>query len=226
MYLVLFDVDGTLVDSQNMISATMAGAFATVGLPPPPRDAVLGIIGLSLAEAMQRLSPGADADTVAALVAAYKAGFQAARADPTHHEPLFPGARAFLDRLAARDDVVLGIATGKSLRGVRAILDLHNLHGRFVTIQTADEHPSKPHPSMVITALAETGVAPENAVMIGDSSFDMVMARAAGAHALGVSWGYQSSAALASAGAEIIIDRYEDADGAIARLLAPVSASE
>jgi phosphoglycolate phosphatase len=226
MYLVLFDVDGTLVDSQNMISAIMATAFAAVGRPAPAREAVLGTIGLSLPEAMHRLAPDADAAAVDALVTAYKGGFHAARTDPRHHEALFPGAHAFLDRLAGRDDVLLGIATGKSKRGVRAILDLHDLNGRFVTIQTADDHPSKPHPSMVITALAETGVAAENTVMIGDSSFDMVMARAAGAHALGVSWGYQSPAALASAGAEIIIDRYEDADGAIARLLAPVSASE
>lgn len=220
MYLVIFDVDGTLVDSQNMIAATMNGAFDAVGLALPAREAVLGIIGLSLPEAMRRLSPGADGTTVAALVDAYKARFQAARANPAFHEPLFPGARAFLDRLAARDDVLLGIATGKSKRGVRAILDLHDLHGRFVTIQTADDHPSKPHPSMVTTALAETGIAPEDAVMIGDSSFDMVMARAAGAHALGVAWGYQTVAALEAAGAEAVIDRYEDADAAIAALFA------
>lgn len=223
MYLVLFDVDGTLVDSQNMIAATMTGAYDAVGLPPPKREAVLGIIGLSLPEAMRRLSPEVDGVTVAALVDAYKARFQMARSNPAFHEPLFPGARAFLDRLAARDDVVLGIATGKSQRGVKAILDLHDLNGRFVSIQTADEHPSKPHPSMVVTALAETGVTADNAVMIGDSSFDMVMARAAGAHALGVSWGYQTVTALETAGAEAVIDRYDDADAAIARLLDTVA---
>lgn len=222
MHLVIFDVDGTLVDSQTMISATMATAFAAVGVAPPPPAAVLGIIGLSLPEAMRRLAPAADEPTVAALVAAYKAGFQAARSDPRHHEPLYPGARAFLDRLAARDDVVLGIATGKSRRGVRAILDLHGLDGRFATIQTADDHPSKPHPAMILAALAETGIAAGDAVMIGDSSFDMVMARAAAAHALGVAWGYQSVAQLEAAGAEAIIADYADADAAIARLLAGV----
>jgi phosphoglycolate phosphatase len=220
MRLVIFDVDGTLVDSQNMISATMAAAFAAAGRSAPTRDAVLGIIGLSLPEAMRRLDPAADEAAVAGLVAAYKANFQAARADPRHHEPLFPGTRAFLDRLAARPDTLLGIATGKSQRGVKAILDLHDLHGRFVTVQTADQHPSKPHPAMVVTALAETGVAAGDAVMIGDSSFDMLMARAAGAHALGVSWGYQPADALAAAGAEAVIDHFDAADAAIEALLA------
>lgn len=217
MYLVLFDVDGTLVDSQHMIVAAMAEAFAAIGRPAPERETVLGIVGLSLPEAMRRLVPEADETVVGRMTAAYKTAFQAARAGPDHQEPLFPGARAVLDRLAARDDVLLGVATGKSRRGVAAMVALHGLEGRFVTVQTADDHPSKPHPSMVTTALAETGVAPDRAVVIGDSSYDMQMARAAGIAAFGVSWGYQDPETLRRSGAHIVLDAYDEVVPALAR---------
>jgi phosphoglycolate phosphatase len=132
------------------------------------------------------------------------------RQSDEHHEPLFPGALAALDRLAGRDDVVLGIATGKSRRGVNAVFDLHALHGRFVTIQTADDHPSKPDPGMVAAAIAETGVLPQRATVIGDTTFDMEMARAAGARAVGVGWGYHPAGALTAAGAETVLSHFDE----------------
>src|SRR5690606_8933044 len=128
---------------------------------------------------------------------------------------MFPGALDALDRLAARDDVVLGIATGKSRRGVQAIMDLHDLHGRFVTVQTADDHPSKPHPSMVLQAIADTGVVSGKAVVIGDTTYDMEMARGAGAHAIGVSWGYHASDALTASGAATVLASFVDLDRAL-----------
>lgn len=208
MHLILFDVDGTLVDSQHMIVSAMTAAFEHEGRPVPPRDAILGVVGLSLVEAMEQLVPGIEAGPAVTLAEAYKSAFSALRASAVRQEPLYPGALEAIARLSARHDVLLGIATGKSRRGVRALMDLHDLHGRFVTIQTADDHPSKPHPSMILTALAETGVSRERAVIIGDSSFDMDMARAAGIRALGVSWGYQSPATLKACGAARILSDY------------------
>ncbi len=211
--LVVFDVDGTLVDSQALILGAMAAAFDAVGAPLPPRAQVLGIVGLSLPVAMARLAPDADG---AALVAAYRDAFFRMRLRDT--APLYPGALNTLDALARDPAVLLGIATGKSRRGLEALLDAHGLAGRFVTVQTADDHPSKPHPSMLARAMADTGVEPAQAVMVGDTSFDMDMARAAGMAAIGVGWGYHPAADLHAAGAAAVIDRFDALAGALGTL--------
>lgn len=210
MTLVIFDVDGTLLDSQEHILGAMAMAFAGIGQPCPPRVAVLGIVGLSLPEAMAQLAPDLDG---AALVAGYKAAFGSLRAE--HLSVLYPGARAALERLTARG-IRLGIATGKSRRGLDHVLAAHRLAEFFVTTQVADDHPSKPHPAMLRAALAATGADPARAVMIGDTSFDMDMGRAAGIATLGVSWGYHPRAALAQADA--VIDSFEELDAALEHL--------
>lgn len=211
LYLVLFDVDGTLIDSQHMITAAMGRAFAACGRQAPSRAETLGVVGLSLDVAMARLLGRPEIDDEArGLSAAYKESFFDLRTSATHQEPLYPGAREALDALAARDDVLLGLATGKSMRGVRAILDLHGLHGRFVTLQTADGNPSKPHPGMIHVALAETGVAPERAVIVGDTTYDVEMAGAAGIAAIGVGWGYHAEAALERAGAARVLHRFDE----------------
>lgn len=210
MTLVIFDVDGTLLDSQAHILGAMDIAFAGIGQPRPPREVVLGIVGLSLPQAMARLAPDLDTD---ALVAGYKSAFGTLRAETA--SPLYPGARAALERLAARG-IVLGIATGKSRRGLDHVLAAHGLAGHFSTTQVADNHPSKPHPAMVLAALAETGADPARAVMIGDTSFDMDMGRAAGVRTLGVSWGYHPRAALA--GADAVIDGFDALEAALDHL--------
>lgn len=215
MNLVIFDVDGTLIDSQHMIVAAMNRAFAANGLVAPARDEILSIVGLSLETAMRTLVQEEPDAFAPLLTEAYKEAFFELRRSREHHEPLFPGARDALDRLAARDDVVLGVATGKSRRGVQAILDLHGLHGRFVTIQTADDHPSKPHPGMVAAAMAETGVLPQRAIMLGDTTYDIEMARAAGARAVGVSWGYHAPESLTAAGAEAVLASFDEFDAII-----------
>lgn len=200
--LVIFDCDGTLVDSQHAIVASMTDAFVAEGLTPPPREQVIGVVGLSLEIAVQRLVPeGSDLAHVDRLAEAYKAAFAARRRRPDHFEPLYDGVRETLERLAARDDVLLGIATGKSRRGVDAVLAREGLARFFSTVQTADTHPSKPHPSMLLTAMDEIGAAPADTVMIGDTTYDMEMAQGAGASAIGVSWGYHPSDALRAAGA-------------------------
>lgn len=207
-WLVVLDVDGTLIDSQNHIHAAMVSAFATVGLPPPAREQVLGIVGLSLPEAVANLAPHVDPEMRAAIVAAYRSGFAAARG-PTP-APLYPGAAEALQGLAARSGVILGVATGKSRRGLDRLIADHGMQGLFATCQVADDHPSKPHPSMLFAALAETGVPASRAVMVGDTSFDMEMGRRAGVAAIGVAWGYHPRAALAAGGADRIIDGFAD----------------
>jgi len=202
--LILFDVDGTLVDSQAHIQAAMAVAFADQGLSAPDRAAVLSIIGLSLPQAMARLAPGADAD---ALSDAYKASFASTRASAGDPAPLYPGARGALDRLHGAG-FLLGTATGKSRRGLDHMVVHHGLQAHFVTLQCADDHPSKPHPSMVLRAMQDAGVGPEDTVMIGDTTFDIQMGRAAGVATIGVNWGYHPVADLRSCGAGVIVDDF------------------
>lgn len=217
--LIIFDVDGTLVDSQHMIVAAMNAAFAEHRIVAPPRERILSIVGLSLETAMRALCTAEPDDMAVPLAEAYKAAFRDLRTSPEHHEPLFPGAMDVLDALAGRKDVVLGLATGKSRRGVDAIIELHDLHDRFVTIQTADIHPSKPHPAMVQAAMRETGALPQETVMLGDTTFDMEMARSAGVNAIGVAWGYHETATLEAAGAHRILDHFNEFESAFDTLL-------
>jgi phosphoglycolate phosphatase len=193
--LAIFDVDGTLVDSQGEILGSMTRAFEAQDLTPPSRDAVLGIVGLSLPQAMAQLAPAQSDAVQSALVEGYKTAYMQIR-DAQGVSQFYPGIADLLDRLAQLDHLLLGIATGKSRRGLNALLAGHGLGKRFVTTQGADDHPSKPHPSMVLTCLAETGVEAADAVMIGDTSYDMDMARAAGVQGIGVSWGYHPAQAL------------------------------
>jgi len=204
--LALFDCDGTLVDSQDVIVSAMTRAFARATIPLPPREAILGIVGLSLVEAMRKLGNDDPAFPAEDLAELYRGAFRELRLEPGFFEPMFPGVRAVLDLLHAREDVLLGIATGKSQRGVAAVLGHHGLEGRFITIQTADDAPSKPHPGMVLQAMEAAGVEPLDTVLIGDTSYDMVMARAAGARAVGVTWGYHSRDLLVQSGAERLVD--------------------
>lgn len=201
--LAIFDCDGTLIDSQHSIVAAMQSAFEAVALPCPARAECLSIVGLSLPEAMAQLLPEAAPAFHADLAEHYKRAFHDLRGSGQLREPLYDGVAALLDALEA-DGWLLAIATGKSDRGLRLALEQLDMSGRFISLQTADRHPSKPHPSMIEAALADAGVAREQAVMIGDTSFDMAMARAAGVRALGVGWGYHPPEALLAAGAQSV----------------------
>jgi phosphoglycolate phosphatase len=202
--LVIFDCDGTLVDSQHMICTAMTRAYQAHDLPVPDRATMLSIVGLSLVEAFTALGQGADDFPAASLAAQYRLAFHALREAGGTIEPLYPGAAETVAALARRDDVVLGIATGKSQRGVRLVLGHHGLLDHFITIKTADDAPSKPDPAMVLHAMREVGASPENTVMIGDTTYDIAMARAAGAAPIGVAWGYHTRDALERAGAPVI----------------------
>ncbi|OWU84010.1 HAD family hydrolase [Oceanicola sp. 22II-s10i] len=198
--LVIFDVDGTLSDSQGHILASMRDAFDAVGAPLPPREVVLSIVGLSLEVAIPRLAPQLDAAAHQAMVDGYRAGFRRRReAGGVSATPLYDGMAQLVTELAAEPETLLAVATGKSMRGLRALLEGNGLEKHFVSLQTADNHPSKPHPAMLLSAMADAGVGPERSVMIGDTSFDMDMARAAGMRGIAVGWGYHPETELASA---------------------------
>ncbi len=201
--LALFDCDGTLVDGQAGVIAAMEAAFAEVGLPAPDRHQVRRIVGLSLPQAIRLLAPGADEDARQAADLAYREAFRAAREAGSLVEPLYDGIADLVGELG-RAGWLLGVATGKSQRGLDHCLAMHGLSAHFVTLQTADHHPSKPHPSMIDTALAETGADRATCVMIGDTQYDMAMAVSAGVRAIGVDWGYHSAAELREAGAEAV----------------------
>jgi phosphoglycolate phosphatase len=218
--LVVFDMDGTLIDSQHLIMASMERAFAVAGHALPVREQVLAVVGLSLPEAMAALAPHLPAEATLDLAERYREGFVAQRAAgaEAEHAPLYPGARQTLERLAADPTMLLGVATGKARAGLDHACAIHDLGGFFVTAQTADRHPSKPHPSMLLAALAETGCMAERAVMVGDTEFDIAMGRAAGFATVGVAWGYHPRARLEAAGADLVIDRFEALDAALAAL--------
>ena len=201
--LALFDCDGTLVDGQAGVCNAMEAAFADVGLPPPDRHQVRRIVGLSLPQAIRSLAPETSEQQQAEIDTAYRSRFRASRESGALVEPLYDGIVALVEALAA-DGWTLGVATGKSMRGLEHCLATHSLTRHFATLQTADQHPSKPHPAMVHAALAETGADRENCVMIGDTAFDMAMAAAAGVRALGVDWGYHTPHELFEAGAEAV----------------------
>ena len=206
---VLFDCDGTLVDSQASICAAMDAAFAALSLPPPDRHRTRRVVGLSLPQAMARMLPDGTPALHDALADAYKAAFQDLRAGGAVQEPLYDG---IADLVTALDDAgwMLGVATGKSDRGLAHCLAFHGLTDRFVTLQTADRHPSKPDPSMAFQAMAEAGAIPETTVMIGDTSFDMELARAANIRAIGVDWGYHDADELTAAGADVVVRNVAD----------------
>ena len=217
--LAIFDCDGTLVDSGANIGTAMAVCFDEAGLAAPDRAKVRRLVGLSLFEAMQQLHPDGDDDAHRGLTDRYKSCFQRLRAEGRVEEPLFEGVPEALDALAA-DGWTMAIATGKSDRGLRLALEATAIARHFVSLQTADGHPSKPHPSMIEAALAEAGADAADAVMIGDTGYDIAMAHAAGVRAIGVAWGYHEADELLAAGAETVARHPRD----LPRLCAEVRA--
>jgi len=203
--LAIFDCDGTLVDSQANICRAMIDAFGAEQLVPPAHGAIRRVVGLSLTEAMRALLPEGEPALHARLGDMYKRAFQALRGAGQVEEPLFPGIVEVLHALEA-DGWLLAVATGKSDRGLRHCLDVHGIADMFVSLQTADRHPSKPHPAMIEQAMADAGARPGTSAMIGDTSFDIGMAVAAGCTAVGVSWGYHLTAELFEEGAHFVAE--------------------
>lgn len=207
--IAIFDCDGTLVDSQANICLAMEHAFDEAGMVPPSRHATRRIVGLSLVEAMRVLLPGAEAQVHADMAERYKASYLVLRNNGLEHEPLYDGIAALLSSMD-ESGWLLGVATGKSDRGLERCLDHHGIRGLFVTLQTADRHPSKPHPAMVYQALADAGAEAANAVVIGDTVYDIHMGKAAGTRTIGVNWGYHPVDELRRAGADAIAESMDE----------------
>ncbi len=205
--LAVFDMDGTLVDSQHMISAAMAQAFVAEGLPPPPMAVVRRVVGLSLNTIIAELAPDSENTTLTALERRYREAFSALREAGEVGEAPFDGVEAALDAFQEAG-WVLGIATGKSARGLHATLERFGLAGRFVTLQTADLTAGKPAPDMLHRAMEEVGADALATVMIGDTSFDMEMAANAKVASIGVGWGYHDESELLAAGAHRVVDKF------------------
>ncbi len=223
--LAVFDLDGTIVNSTANIVRAVNEAAALMKLDAPGAHEIPRVIGLSLTEALGRLFPALESPRLLELDQAYRECFVRFRTEPHFDEPLFDGTHAVLDALDA-EGILLGIATGKAMRGVRHVLDRHGLSNRFVTIQTPEHAPGKPHPEMLYRAMAETGVDPAHTVMIGDTSFDILMARAAGVSALGVAWGNHPVQELEAAGAHRLVDRLSDLMHAIPSLVTPAASPD
>lgn len=213
--LAVFDVDGTLVDSRQVITEAMNRAFKRAGLGEIGYERTRTIVGLELTEAVLRLAPvDYPAERVPQLATYYKQAFVEMRSEDGFSEPLYAGARDTVERLADHG-WLLGVATGKARRGLDIVFEHHGLHKFFQTLQTVDGGPGKPHPRMVLDAMNETGVEAQDTVMIGDTSFDMAMGRAAGVTALGVSWGFHTVDEINEGGAHAIHHDFTALDRAL-----------
>ena len=203
--LVLFDCDGTLVDSALVIQNAMNNVFDKFSYKTPSFDEIRNIIGLSLDVAISRLLQRPVDDEINAMVSSFKQNFSNGIDDIPLQEPVVPGISDLLAKLELREDLLLGVVTGKSRRGIDKICDAYKLKC-FVTLKTADDCPSKPNPAMVLESCSETGVLPSDTYVVGDTLYDMQMAKQAGAKAIGVSWGYHTTDALMQAGAEVVLN--------------------
>ena len=220
--LIVFDVDGTLVDSQAHIVSALDAMYQAGKRPTPDRQRLLSIVGLSLNEAISHLEPDLPESSVEDWAAEYRAHFIRER-QVSAPPPLYPGALDAIDRLGSHENVLLGVATGKARRGLDHILDAYGLQKRFATLQTSDLHPSKPNPAMLLAALGDAGVEAGEAVMVGDTTFDIEMARAAGMPSIGVNWGYHKKERLEAAGASRLLSRFDELDEAVSELIGDLS---
>ena len=216
--LAVFDCDGTLVDSQHSIISAMNAAWRVHGLDAPDARAVRRIVGLPLEIGIAKLLPDGDEEDFERLARHYRAAAYEMRQHEDYSEPLYPGA---IDALDALEEVgyLLGVATGRSRRGLDAMLESHRLTGKFATLQTGDAAPGKPAPDMLLRAMAETGAGPGTTAMIGDTSFDMLMAKSAGAVAIGVSWGYHGEDELRECGAARVLADFGELPAALDALI-------
>lgn len=219
MRLVIFDLDGTLIDSVRYFVDTVSLAFAAVEQHVPDEVTIRSISGITARDAMAALAPGSSPDRVDEILESYRTHYRA-RAG-VDREPLFPGALDALDRLAVDPETTIAVATGKGYAGAIKLLEVHGILGRFHSIQTPDHNRGKPDPHMIETAMEHALADRHSTVMVGDTVHDMRMAKSAGVKAIGVSWGYHTIGELRTAGADIIIDDFDGLDAAIEQVLGP-----
>lgn len=203
--LLVFDWDGTLMDSEARIVDCMRSALYDNGCAPLASENIREIIGLGLKEAIQTLLPEADADLLDRVARRYREHFLTLSQTPSS---LFPGAEAVLRKLD-EEGYLLAIATGKGRSGLDRALDGTGLHSLFRATRCADESFSKPHPEMLLQIMAELGASAQETLMIGDTEYDMQMAASAGAFGLGVSYGVHGTDRLLGPGVLGCVDALE-----------------
>jgi phosphoglycolate phosphatase len=218
--LVIFDFDGTLVDSRKLIVESNRVVFGQFGFALPSEDESLSLVGMSLELVLLQLV-GPDAP-VEKMVAAYRRVLPLLRADEAFAEVPFAGAADLLTALAGRNDVRLGIATAHVSHAIAPALERFGWQSHFCTVQTSDKAPSKPHPGMVLQALSEAGAKAEDAIMVGDTAFDIEMARAAGVRGVAVSWGYHHPDRLRTAGASRVVNDMSELRDHLFESISPV----
>jgi phosphoglycolate phosphatase len=201
----VFDIDGTLVDSRAIITTCMDAAFIGAGLPAPGYEKTRRVIGLSLPVGLSILAPDTDETDQNRILESYRAAFFQMRQDPAMASPLYEGVASLLEQLLAAN-WVLGIATGKSRRGLDAMMEQFGWHKSFAAHFCADDGPGKPHPHMVLENMRIVNAKTSQTIVIGDSEHDMAMAVAAGARAVGVTWGFGTSGEMLAAGADDVVD--------------------
>jgi phosphoglycolate phosphatase len=202
--LFLFDCDGTILDSVDIIHDSMVHTFAEAGYGVPSQSQTRSIIGLTLDLAIARLLDRKVDTEIETMTARYKQHFHKLYNKPDFSQSLFDGMEKLITDFASQKSVILGVVTGKSKRGMDMFFDKHGFRDDFKVVRTADDCASKPHPDMVLECCDEMQIAPAHTVVIGDSVFDMEMAKAAGAQAIGVAWGYNDVPLLRAAGADFI----------------------
>ena len=211
---VVFDCDGTLVDSAGSIIEAMAKAWEMEGLSPPEPLSVRSVVGLHLDEAISRLHPGGSLAVHNRMAESFREFFNEIRDHSDHDELLFPGTLEVINELD-HAGILLGIATGKSRHGLKETLDRNGLMGRFVNLKTSDDGPGKPNPTILLDAIKEVGVTADNTVMIGDTTYDIAMAVNASVNAIGVNWGYHTTSELKAAGAIAMLKCFKDLSGTL-----------
>ena len=222
MRLAIFDLDGTLIDSVALIVETVTNAFRAVNEPVPDERTIRSISGITARDAMAILAPNATSERVEEITASYRSHYLSGAG--LAREPMFEGALAALDRLQSDPRMILAVATGKGHQGAVTLLGLHGVVDRFNSIETPTHNRGKPDPQMIETAMQKAGADKAHTVMIGDTVHDMRMAKSAGVGAIGVAWGYHDRADLIEAGADVVLDRFDQLDDAVAKLTGGVHA--
>jgi phosphoglycolate phosphatase len=213
---VILDCDGTLVDSAGHIVVVFNEAIAALGYAPMAPERIARIIGLSFDDALRHLLPESSPDERERIIHFYRAQYAV---NAVGRDPLFAGVREFLD-LVREQGRHLAMATGKSRAGALRIIAEHGLGDYFAAVKTGDLCRPKPHPEMLHQILDEMGLPPDRALMVGDTTFDVEMARAAGIRSIGVGCGAHAADELAEAGAELVVPSLPDLAPHLTRLLA------
>ena len=215
--LVIMDLDGTLVDSQEFIISATTVAFRDEGLKVPKRENILSIIGLSLTEAFRVLNKDLNEKQIKKLTSRFKNCYNTFNQEQLI-SPLYKNAKNFLENLNRNEEIILAIATGKGLKGLLQILKAHNLESFFSKLQTSDFYPSKPDPTMLVSLMKTLKIKTEDAVMVGDTDFDVSMAHRAGIKSIGVLWGYHSISRIKLMKPTAIVENFADLEQKINEL--------